>query len=128
MKFEIINPSDPYTMETDDLQIAAVAVCLLGDGKYAAKEIDGDTGQDVPIFLFGGVDEWFTEKFGMDYGETASHTLNNRNDALARAFESVTLGRAERSSLNDIGGRAQAIAKAIREKAAALAQEQGEPT
>lgn len=124
MKFEIINPSDPYTMEADDLQIAAVAVCLLGDGKYAAKGVEADSGQDVPIFLFGGVDEWFTEKFGMDYFETASHTLNNRNDALARAFESVKLARGERSSINDIGGRACSIAKAIREKASALAQEQ----
>lgn len=83
MKFEIVNPSDPYTMEADDLQIAAVAVCLLGNGKYMAKGQGRDDGQDVPFFLFGGVDEWFIEKFGMDYGVTASHALNNRNDGCA---------------------------------------------
>lgn len=124
MKFEIVNPSDPYTIEADDLQIAAVAICLLGDGKYMGKGVGDDAGQEVPFFLFGGLDEWFTEKFSMGYFATATHALNNRNDALARAFESVTLGRAEKSSLNDIGGRALAIAKAIREKASELAKEQ----
>lgn len=123
MKFEIVNPSDPYTMEADDLQIAAVVACLLGDGKYPLTGLDDAKGQDVPFFAFGGADEWFTKQFGMDYEATATHALENRSEALARAFESVTLGRAERSSMNDIGGRAKSIAKAIREKYAALSGE-----
>ena len=120
MKFEIANPSDPYTMEADDLQVAAVACCLLGNGKYGLTGLDGDAGQDVPVFLFGGHDEWFVSKFGMSYEDTATHALNHRNDALARAFESVTLGREERSSMNDIGGKARDIAQAIRRKATEL--------
>ena len=116
MKFEIINPPNPYTMEADDLEVAAVAVCLLGDGRYGldAQGIDADTGADVPIFLLGGHDDWFTSRFGADYESTARRVLNHRNDALARALESVTLGRAERSSLNDIGGRAKTLARAVR--------------
>ncbi len=120
MKFDIANPSDPYTMEADDLQVAAVACCLLGNGKYGLTGLGEDAGQDVPVFLIGGHDEWFVSKFGMDYEATATHALNHRNDALARAFESVTLGREERSSMNDIGGKARGIAEALRLKATEL--------
>lgn len=122
MRFEIVNPSDPYTMEADDLQIAVVAVSLLGDGKYPLKGLGEDAGQDVPFFAFGGADEWFLEKFGMNYETTATHALEHRHDDLAKAFESVTLGRSKRSSMNDIGGRAKAIAQAIRQKATAVSQ------
>ena len=121
MKFNLVNPSDPYTLEADDLQVAAVACCLLGNGKYGLTGLGDDAGQDVPIFLLGGHDEWFEETFGMDYETTATHALSHRNDALARAFESVTLGREERSSINDIGGKARDIAQAIRRKATELA-------
>jgi hypothetical protein len=120
MKFDLVNPSDPYTLEADDLQVAAVACCLLGNGKYGLTGLGDDAGQNVPVFLFGGHDEWFVSKFGMDYETTATHALNHRNDALARAFESVTIG-GERSSLNNIGGKARDIAQAIRRKATELA-------
>ena len=50
MEYEIINPSDPDRMTADRLDTAAVAICLLGDGKYAAKP-RGD-GEEVPMFLF----------------------------------------------------------------------------
>ena len=114
MRFEIINPSDPYTMEADDLEVAAVAVCLLGNGKYGLSRIGGDRGTEVPPFLFGGHDEWFTDKFGADFERTAERVLNQRGDALARAFESVTLERAERSSMNNIGGKAQELGRVVR--------------
>jgi len=121
MKFELVNPSDPYTIEADDLQVAAVACCLLGNGKYGLTGLGDDAGHDVPVFLLGGHDDWFESKFGMNYEDTATHVLNHRSGALARAFESVTLGRERRSSLNDIGGKARYIAQAIRRKAIELA-------
>ncbi len=116
MKFDLINPSDPYTFEADDLQVAAVMVCLLGEGRYLADALgeDADKGNNVPAFLFGGHDEWFVSKFARTYEATFTHCLEHRTDALARAFESVTLGAARRSSLNDIGGRAARLAQAIR--------------
>lgn len=120
MNFDLMNPSDPYTLEADDLQVAAVACCLLGNGKYGLTGLGDDAGQDVPVFLLGGHDEWFVSKFGMNYEDTATHALNHRNDALARAFESVTLGSEERSSMNNIGGKARDIAQALRLKAAEL--------
>lgn len=117
MKFEISNPSDPYEMEAPDLEIASTVICLLGDGKYGGKGIGDNVGVDVPFFMFGGADEWFTEKFGADYGATVTRILHDRNEELSTAFDSVTLMCEERSSMNDIGGRARDIAKQIRAKA-----------
>lgn len=114
MEYEIINPSDPYRMTAERLDTAAVAVCLLGDGKYAAKP-RGD-GEEVPFFLFSSPDPWFIEHFGMSYADTANKIIEHRNEELASVFDSVTLERAERSSLNDIGGRAKALAQAVRRK------------
>lgn len=119
MKFNVINPSDPYTMEADDLEIAAVAVSILGNGKYPLEGLDDARGQDVPPFLFGGHDEWFTEKFGGTYEQIAERAITTRADALARAFESVTLQSERRSSMNNIGGRAAEYARAVRAKATA---------
>ena len=52
MLFEIMNPSDPYTVVAEDKEIAAVACIVLGTGTYAFKPIDvGDF--EVPLFLFG---------------------------------------------------------------------------
>jgi len=104
-------------MKADDLQVAAVAICLLGNGQYMLKGLDEDKGQEVPFFFFGGADDWFTEKFGMSYEDTATQTIKNRSDSLAQALESVTLVGSYQSSLNDIGGRALSLARTIRDYA-----------
>lgn len=124
MRFELINPSDPYTFEAADHEIAAVAVCLLGDGKYMADALDDDANKDnnVPAFLFGGHDEWFESRFGANYEATVERVLKTRCDALAQALESLTLGCKERSSMNDIGGRARVLAKAVRSQYASSPQ------
>ena len=44
MKFEIINPSDACTMYAPDLEVAAVAVSFLGDGKYPLEGLDDAAG------------------------------------------------------------------------------------
>lgn len=112
MLFEIINPSDPYTMESDSLEVAAVAVCLLGSGAYGLKELDSSEPLEVPIFLLGGHDEWFQEKFGRTFKESADHV---DAESMAKCLESVKLPEGhERGSLNDIGGRAQQYASAYR--------------
>ena len=116
MKFEIVNPSDPYTIEAADMEVAAVAICFLGLGRYALKGIGEDAGQDVPIFLFGGHDEWFVAKFGMNFEDTSNHVADHRAGELADAFDSVKLGRAERSSMNDIKAQAQALSGAVRKR------------
>lgn len=117
MKFEIVNPSDPYTMEAPSLELAAVAVCFLGNGKYPLTGLDDARGQDVPPFLFGGHDEWFTEKFGANFEAVCKRAIQEQNEALALTLESVTLTSSRRSSMNDIGGRAKKLAQAVRMEA-----------
>lgn len=121
MEYEIINPSDPYKMTAPSIDLAAVAVCLLGEGQYMAKP--RGEGDEVPMFLFGGVDKWFVEKFGMDFATTADGIINHRTEELAAVFDSVALESEERSSLNDIGGRAKAWAQSLRKKANTLTTE-----
>lgn len=118
MRFDLINPSDPYTFDADDMEVAAVAVCLLGAGKYPADAIgdDADKGNNVPAFLFGGHDEWFQSRFGGSFEEIAAKCLKERTDAVARSLESMKLCRERASSLNDIGAAARRLAAAIREK------------
>ena len=126
MKFEIINPSDACTMYAPDLEVAAVAVSFLGDGKYPLEGLDDAAGQGVPAFLFGGHDEWFSAKFGMSFQDTAEHVLYHRNEELATALDSVML-RGTRSSMNDIAGRARALAQAVRRKVSSNAELRGRP-
>lgn len=122
MQFEIINPSDPYTMTACDLEVAAVAVCLLGSGRYGLRGLGADSQARVPVFLLGGSDEWFMESFGDNYETVATRCLEDRSAALISAFESVTLGQSERSSINDIGGRARQLAQTLRAAASAKAE------
>lgn len=114
MKFELINPSDPYTVEAADFMVGAVAACLLGDGKYGLRGLDEDAEARMPVFLLTNPDEWFIDKFGMTYESAALHCIQTRTEELAQALESVTLTSDHRSSLNDIGRRAKAIAEAVR--------------
>ena len=142
MYYNIINPSDTYTLKADEVKVAAIVTLLLGGGKYGLE--DKDRNCVVPIMAFGGdPDEWATRKFGCDI-----KGLYAQADwlAVAECFESVAIvgiedrqlydealaampepARSEwrakwhdthRSSMNDIGGRAAKYAERAREKAA----------
>lgn len=142
MLFNIINPSDPYTMRAVDLEIAAVAVCMIGSGEYALEEIGGDRSGHVPMFLFGGLDEWFTKQFGRGFNATVEVVVSKRADELIKALASVHIGTPankaafdeqaaqctdedaysdllhklhdeKRSSMNDIGRRAWHLARSV---------------
>ena len=143
MLFEIINPSDPYTMTADSLEVAAVAACLLGEGKVILNQLDGD--EVIPAFLTGGHNEWFTEKFGRDFDTSIAHVCETDAAGLAKTLGSVFIGDAttrkefddmaancktpeefdallrtthdaRRTSQNDIGRRAWALADAVQSK------------
>lgn len=140
--WEIINPSDKYTLSTDDHKLAALVICLIGEGKYGGDEVSGD--RKVPLFLFGGHDEWFQANFGQTFEEALSTCDKG---ALADVFDTVLIGgiadrmsyekgielisapekRIEwrdhwhdnrRSSMNNIGVRAWNIAANLRRKIA----------
>lgn len=142
--YEIVNPSDMYTIETKDFLPACLAVLWLGQGKYALLGLDKG-GETMPIFLFGGYESWFRDRFGKD----VDLLIQEMPAAdLAAALESVICGdREERlayftaldlltdpderrayrdawqqkhsTSLNDIGGDAHRMADRLRAAAAA---------
>lgn len=63
MLYEIINPSDPYTLHADDLEVAAIVASLIGEGQYALEPQEPD-GVKVPLFswaaLTGGSESSFS--------------------------------------------------------------------
>lgn len=147
--WEIINPSDPYTMEADDFEVATVACYTLGGGRMGLREIGG-AARTVPVMLFGWDRAWFAEHFGCDELVLVQRVRSTKADALASAFESCMIGRASdrasyrkgleliddpekrlawrdhwhderRSSLNDIGRVAWEMAASIRKGMAAVA-------
>lgn len=134
MEFELINPSDPYTFIASSNEVAALTVFLIGSA-YGAKAKDDSF--EVPITMFGGGAEWYQEQFG----HSADDGLAQNKSEVAKALESMMYGGFEdrkryqaalsaiddeekrekfisewkdgRSSLNDIGNYAHALAKKL---------------
>lgn len=132
---EIINPSDHYTISTENPAAACYAVLMLGDGKYS---LEGDV--EMPMFAFGGnggerAAEWWKSTFPDQRFDDmlADHALE-----IAQNLESVVIGDREsyeqrlstsckpdvfkaqwhdlyRSSVNDIGKAAKTLAKTVRQ-------------
>lgn len=86
MEYELKNPSDPYTFLASDLEVAALTVFSIST-LYGAEAREG--GGNVPIFLFGGAVEWYTEQFG----RTPDEGMEARKGELAAALGSMRYGR-----------------------------------
>jgi hypothetical protein len=122
MIYNIINPSDPYTMEADDEVVACAAGLILGEGRYALRRAD-DEQQVLPIFIGGGGIDWFVEKAGCSFADF----LNAKGGEIGKALKSVRIGSPEarihvqsvedhdkrRSSMNDIGRYAWSVGEAL---------------
>ena len=83
---EIINPSDPYTLETDDFVAAAVAIAIVGGGTLGLK--CDKTKMSSPILY--GWDPWFAEKGITDLAAYIQDP--NKAEIMAQALESVIIG------------------------------------
>lgn len=91
MLFEIINPCDPYTMDAPSLELAAVAIALIGEGQMGLKEIGGDA--EVPVFLTGGHDEWFQEHCGKTFEQALEQATSAANmHQLIAILDGVVVG------------------------------------
>lgn len=138
MFYEIINPSDKCFFEAPDLKTAFIVTTLLGGGQYAAKP-ESEDADEVPLFLFGGAQEWWDERFP---GEDVSMSAKDNAGTVIPALRSVCYGDLRerklydsalkaiddpekrdafieewndrhRSSLNNIMGRAHAVANSL---------------
>lgn len=86
---EIINPSDMYTLETEDFDLAGVTIAMLGGGKLGLVDVDDESGLRTPV-LFGW-DEWFKER-GLDEDGAVDKLLEDRLGEMIAILDSVLIG------------------------------------
>ncbi len=132
IEYELINPSDPYTFLAKTKESAALAVFLLGT-MYGASPKDDNEEKRIPVFLFGGAEEWYQEEFGRSTEEGLEKEKKNVADALLsfmyghfedrRRYEAALKAITDeekkkefmkewqngRSSMNNIGGYAHKL-------------------
>lgn len=142
LSWEIINPSDKYSLQARDFPTAAAACLLLGEGRMG---LDPETDEQprCPVFIFGGHESFVDEYFGGDL----SGWIDAHLEAVADCLDSVLLGGFsrrrdfdaavaaiddpaklatfreawldKRSSLNNIGGYAAELAAHLRSESEA---------
>ena len=93
MLYEIVNPSDPYTIEAPSLDVAVMVSILLGQGNYQFKSLDG--GEDIPFFSFGGGDAWCKKHFKEDLMDLSNRVMDTNLSGVADCLDSVLYGDAE---------------------------------
>ena len=88
MIHEIINPSDKYYIECDDLAVLTASIFLLSNGMYTTTSKDTD--YQVPITVFGGQNavDFFKEKFDF----SLKTFVNEKNVEISECLASVTIG------------------------------------
>ena len=96
MLYEIINPSDPYTIEAMSTEIAFMACVCLGSGQYAFDPLE-DGGVRIPLF-FGPtnvIDDWCKANLGgRSFREVAHHVRSEKRVELADCLDSCLIGKA----------------------------------
>ena len=103
MKYEIINPSDQCYIYAEDVRLAQIAGLYLGNGMYGLSNENGE----MALHIFEG-----SEVLNMNDDEISKFITEN-SSALAAVFESFEYAR-ERTSLNNIGEKAERFAKIFR--------------
>lgn len=142
MIYELINPSDCVTLECDDTAVAAVVCILLGNGQYAL-DCPSNPQKNIPLFMFGGFEEWWNAQKPA-IGMTLNEFIDANTEKICVALEScmgmriserenilkakehmsdeewrkyiMKVNDDNRSSMNDICGRAFKIAEKLRAK------------
>lgn len=115
MKCEVINPSDEVYL-TGEGEALAAAGLFLGRGQYGLQ--DKATGKEfMPIFMFGGTDEWWTKTFGRTF---SAYMDTKPHEEIAKVLDTLEYA-GERSSMTDIGKNAKSNAHALRAKIKAAA-------
>ena len=81
--YELINPSDPYTFEAPNIEIAGVAACLLSSG-FGAEDLTPGSDESSPV-LFGW-EEWLKAR-SIDEAWVKTHAIE-----VADALDSFLIG------------------------------------
>lgn len=109
-EYEVINPSDKCYLTGAGEALCAAGI-FLGRGRYGLCDKDGNEG--LPIFLFGGLDEWWVKQ----YGHAFEAYMDTKPYAAIADVLATFRYAGERSSMNDIGAAAKNIVKSLRLKA-----------
>lgn len=119
MKFEVINPHDPYSMESPDFVTALAAIAILGEGKYGVR----GHGFTAPPALFGDWPKEVYQAAGIAGCEELFELGRGRleidrafNEAVAAALDSIKLERESITSTVDLARLGKANAAALRGK------------
>lgn len=81
----------PYWMKAPNLAVAAVAVLMMGNGKYGCKLIGGK--EEMPRFLIeGSLEAWCESTFRMDLDQLQARVAQGHVIDLAKALGSVRIG------------------------------------
>ena len=138
LEYTLHNPSDPYTFLAEDQEVAALVVGILSTA-FGADTEDENEENHIPIFIFGGYNEWFQDRFS----RTPKEGLEARKKEVGEALQSFMLGGFKdrdrynaaletindpvkrdafmqkwqdgRTSLNDIGSKAHRIGRKLTE-------------
>lgn len=103
MTYEIINPSDKCFIEAESDTVAALVGNALGNGYYGVRDANGK-----PVLH---VMQSVTEAVNMTEDEVSAF-IDSHHREIRKAFESFRYA-AERTSMNNIGQRAEAYARAF---------------
>ena len=94
--YEIINPSDPYTLEAEDFKDAAVAILMISPelGLEMVPRCAEEANQDapsLPILAFGGMEKWIEDHICPM--KDVKKFIDDRREAIAKVLESVLIGK-----------------------------------
>lgn len=93
MIFELINPHDPYTLEANSLEVAAVTTYILGKGIYCLREITGDGSGTMPVLpTLDAANRWFLKNFDRNLEKSMTAISEQQTEQLVKSLASVTIG------------------------------------
>jgi hypothetical protein len=137
--YELVNPSDPYTLRAADDVVACAAALYLGEGAYGLDRAGEGGERLLPVLLLSDPLQWFLGRFNVTFQEV----LEQRGLEIAACLDTLEVGEAadraaleaelaaitsdvrrhahlrtwrdqRRSSMNDIGSRARDLAEVFR--------------
>jgi hypothetical protein len=87
MLYQLNTPEIPYTFEASSFTAACVVVTLLGGGFYSLWQ---DGKQVMPMFMFGGVEEWFRRVFDKNFTDVVQEVSP---DEIAQIYMTILAGK-----------------------------------
>ncbi len=87
MLYQLNTPEKPYTFEASSFTAACVVATLLGGGFYSLWQ---DGKQVMPMFMFGGVEEWFKRVFDKNFTDVVQEVSP---DEIAQIYMTLLAGK-----------------------------------